>query len=723
MARRKRHLKTYKKSTLPKKILFVLKFLGGLFLIVFLGCAAIFVYYIKDLPRPEDFLERKVFQSTKIYDRTGKVLLYTIHGEEKREVVPLEEISPFLQKAVIAAEDENFWHHHGVDFGGIIRSILVDLKLKKPIQGGSTITQQLIRSSFLGREKTIKRKIREVVLSLELEMKYPKEQILEWYLNQVPFGSNAYGAEAASQTFFKKPAKDLTLAEAATLAALIKAPSYLSPYGMHKDELLERKNYIIDRMLNLGFISAQEAKEAKNQKLKFAEVTEPIKAPHFVLYVKQQLLKKYGQDFLNENGLKVYTTLDWELQKKAEKIVAERVKINRNYNAYNAALVAINPKNGEILSMVGSADWFAEPYPKDCISGKTCLFDPKFNIAVGTKSNPGRQPGSAFKPFAYAAAFEKGFTPQMILWDVKTEFNPNCDPSATQTKDKYGLKCYHPQNYDGKFRGPITAKSSLAQSINVTSVKVLYLAGVENTINLAKKLGITTLNKKPSEYGLSLVLGGGEVKLLDMVSAYGVFATEGLKVPPISILKIEDSQGNILEEAKITPKRVLDKEVCRQINDILSDNEARAPMFGLHSPLYFQEKQVAAKTGTTQEYRDAWTIGYTPSIVVGVWVGNNNNLPTFKKPGVALAGPIFHSFMEEALKNFPSQNFEKPENASTTKPVLNGQIGKGNHSILYYVNKNDPLGPNPQDPSQDIQFKNWEEGIKRWLLLHPEFKT
>ena len=526
----------------------------------------------------------------------------------------------------------------------------------------------------------------------------------------------------ASQTFFKKPAKDLTLAEAATLAALIKAPSYFSPWGENKDKLLRRKDYIIDSMLNLGFITPQEASEAKNQELKFAEVTEPIKAPHFVLYVKKQLLEEYGEDFLNENGLNVYTTLDWDLQEKAEKIISERAKINQNHRAYNAALVAINPQKGEILSMVGSVDWFGKPYPKDCVPGKTCLFDPKFNIVVGTRSNPGRQPGSAFKPFAYATAFEKGFTSQTILWDVKTEFNPNCNPSAVQIKDKYGLKCYHPQNYDGRFRGPITAKNSLAQSINVTSVKILHLAGVDSTINLAKKLGITTLNQEPSQYGLSLVLGGGEVKLLDMVSAYGVFATEGLKFVPISILKIEDSQGNIIKESKTTPRRVLDKEVCRIINDILSDNKARTPMFGPRSPLYFEGKQVAVKTGTTQEYRDAWTIGYTPSIVVGVWAGNNDNSPTARKPGVVLAGPIFHNFMEEALKKFPSQNFPKPKPVSTSKDVLNGKIGKGNHSILYYVNKNDPQGPIPQNPSQDIQFRNWEEGIKKWLSLHPEFK-
>ncbi|MCD6550106.1 PBP1A family penicillin-binding protein [bacterium] len=717
MAKRKRHLKVYQTSRWKKTVFLFLKFLGTLFLLGLFGILAIFVYYIKDLPRPEDFLEKKIYQSTEIYDRTGKVLLYTIHGEEKREIVSLSEISPFLQKAVIATEDSQFYQHRGIDIKGIIRSILVDLKLKKPVQGGSTITQQLIRNSFLSRQKTLERKLREIVLSLELEMKYSKEQILEWYLNQIPFGSNAYGAEAASKTFFNKSAKDLTLAESATLAALIKAPSYFSPYGEHKNELMKRKDQVLDTMAELGFITLEEAQKAKEEKLTFAKIIEPIKAPHFVLYVKKYLIEKYGEDFLNENGLKVYTTLDWDLQKKAEEIIADRVKINKNYKAYNAALVAINPKTGEILSMVGSADWFGEPYPKNCISGKNCLFDPKFNVAIGTKNNPGRQPGSAFKPFAYAAAFEKGFTPKTILWDVKTEFNPYCSPLANQLKDKYGIKCYHPQNYDGKFRGPMTAKNSLAQSINVTSVKMLYLAGIENTIELAKKMGITTLNQDPSQYGLSLVLGGGEVKLIDIVSAYGVFANEGLKLTPFAVLKIEDSQGNIIEEHKNTPKRVLETEVCRNINDILSDNKARTPMFGPKSALYFENKQVAAKTGTTQEYRDAWTIGYTPSIVVGVWAGNNDNTPSLK-PGVVLAGPIFHKFMEEALKKFPSEEFKKPKEILTNKDVLNGKIGENGHCILYYVNKDKPQGEKPKNPATDIQYKNWEAGVKNWLISH-----
>lgn len=708
MAKRKKHFKVLKRSRKRRILSFIFKFALGCFFLALFSSLLLVFYYIKDLPRPESFLEKKVFESTKIYDRTGEVLLYTIHGEEKREVISIEEMSDYVKNAVIVTEDKNFYQHRGVDIKGTLRAILVDLQLRTTAQGGSTITQQLIRSSLLTRNKTAERKVREIVLSLELERRYSKDQILEWYLNQVPFGSNSYGVEAASQTFFRKDCKDISLAEAATLASLIQAPSRLSPYGKSKEELLKRKDYILTKMASSGFITEEECEKAKEETIEFAKIIEPIKAPHFTLYIKDQLIKKYGQDFLDQKGLKVYTSLDWDLQKTAKEIVKKGTETNKNYNAHNASLVAMDPKTGEILSMIGSADWFGDSYPKDCISGKSCLFDPKFNIAIGTENSFGRQPGSSFKPFAYAAAFKKGFTSETILWDAKTEFNLSCDPSATQTKDRYGLECYHPNNYDGQFRGPITMRSSLAQSINLTSVKTLYLAGVKETIDLAESLGITTLTD-PSRYGLALVLGGGEVKLLDMVSAYGTFATEGLTISPVSILKIEDSKGNIIEENKKTPKRTLNPQVCRVLNNILSDNKARTPMFGASSPLYIEGYQVAAKTGTTQEYRDAWTIGFTPSIVIGVWVGNNDNSPTAKKPGAVLAAPIWHELMESILQSRPKENFTQPDPISTTKPVLNGKV-IGNHSILHYVDKNNPQGPVPLWP-QDQQYSHWEAGI------------
>jgi len=637
----------YQKNKKKRIIFLVFKILCFCFFILVFAFLTLFIYYAKDLPRPEKFTERSFVQSTKIFDRTGKVLLYELHGEEKRKIIPFEQMPENIKNAVIAAEDANFYNHHGLDFEGIFRAIQINLKLKKAIHGGSTISQQLIRSTFLTNEKTIKRKIREIILTLELERRYSKEQILEWYLNQVPFGPNIYGVEAVSNTYFNKSAKDISLAEAATLTALIKAPCYFYPYGEHKDDLLNRKDYVLARMAQEHYLTEQEAETAKKEEIEFREISQSIKAPHFVFYVENYLFEKYGKDFLEKGGFKIYTSLDWDFQQTAEKVVKDGVEKNKIYNAYNASLVAMEPKTGEILAIVGSADWFGESFPKGCSPGKDCLFDPKVNVAT---YKIGRQPGSSFKPFVYATAFQKGYDDKYVVIDEETNFGI------------WGGKHYIPQNYDGRFRGPVTLRQALAQSLNVPSVKVLaYLAGLNDSIENAKKFGITTLTKPASFYGLSIVLGGGEVKLLDMVSAYGVFATEGLKVPPISVLKIEDSKGNIIEENKKTQRRVLETEVARLINDVLSDNKARAPMFGVHSLLYFENYQVAVKTGTSDKWRDAWTIGYTPSIIVGVWAGNNDNSPIGKKPGVMLSGPIWRAFLAEVLPKLPKENFTKPK--------------------------------------------------------------
>jgi penicillin-binding protein 1A len=655
------------------KIRLFLKFsiFGFLF---FVFCFLIlFFYYARDLPRPEVFTERQLFQSSKIYDRTGQILLYEIYGEEKRTWVPLVKIPEDLKQAVISAEDSNFYHHFGVDLKGVLRAILEDLKIGKPTYGGSTIPQQLIRSTFFSTEKTAQRKIREIILALELDRRYTKDQILEWYLNQIPFGQNTYGVEAASQTYFGKSVSEISLSEAATLAALAKAPYRLSPYGENKKELLARKDYVLDRMAAEGYLEKERAEKTKKEEIKFIEKKIEIKAPYFTLWVKQQLEEKFGEEFLARSGLKIFTSLDWELQKIAQEVVKKGIERNKGYNAHNAALVVISPKTGEILAMtVGTGDYYTTPYPESCQSGVNCLFDPQFNIIVGTKESPGRQPGSAFKPFVYATAFQKGYDDKAQVFDGLTNFGV------------WGNKEYLPKNYDGLFRGWVSLKQGLAQSLNIPSIKVLYLIGSENkienleinnflnqekifveglkeSIETAREMGITTLNKPISFYGPAIVLGGGEVKLLEMASAYGVFANDGLIVSPSAILKIEDSQGNIIEENKKTPKRVLEKKSARLINDILSDNEARAPIFGLRSPLYFENYQVAVKTGTTQDYRDGWTLGYTPSLSVGVWVGNNNNIPMAKEPGVVLAGPIFHDFLERVLPRYPKENFSKTE--------------------------------------------------------------
>ena len=662
MPQRKYHREIYQKNIKRQALFFILKLAGAcLFFFVFCGLF-LFIFYAKDLPRPEKFTEKQLIQSTKIYDRSGEVLLFEIYGEEKRTWVSLDKIPDYLKQAVIVTEDANFYKHFGVDIKGIIRAILINLKIKEPIYGGSTIPQQLIRSTFFSTEKTAERKIREIILAIELDRRYSKDQILEWYLNQVPFGQNAYGVEAASQTYFEKSVSEISLPEAAILAALIQAPSHLSPYGPNKEDLLNRKNYVLNRMVAERFLIKEQGEEIKKEEIKFIEKPVRIKAPYFTLWVKQKLEEIYGEDFLRREGLKVFTSLDWSFQEIAEKALREGIERNQFYNAYNGGLVAIDPKTGEILAMsVGTGDYYAPAYPEGCIEGKTCLFDPKFNVVVGTQESPGRQPGSAFKPFVYATAFKRGYTATTTVIDEPTNFG------------FWGDKEYTPLNYDEKFRGWVTLRQALSQSLNVPSIKVLYLAGseekleklginnflgqeqvllkgLEESIKTATDLGISTLNKPLSSYGPAIVLGGGEVNLLEMTSAYGVFANQGLKVEPVAILKIEDPKGNIIYENKKEPKRVLPAEVANLINNILSDNESRAPMFGPYSHLYFENYKVAAKTGTTDNFRDCWTIGYTPTIAVGVWTGNNNNEEMIRKqPAATVAGPIFHQFLEEVL--------------------------------------------------------------------------
>lgn len=707
-----------KRKTLFRILLPIIKY-GAISLLLFaILVLGLFIYYGKDLPRPEKFTEKPFIQSTRIYDRTGKIVLYDIYGEERREIITLNQVSDNLKNAILTSEDSRFYQHGGVDFRGIVRAILVDLKLGSPSQGASTITQQLIRSSFLTSKKTVARKVQEIILTLELERRYSKDQILEWYLNQIPFGQNSYGVEAASQTYFRKSAADISISEAATLAAMIAAPSYYSPYGPNKDKLLARKDNILNKMEKSGMIDKDQLDEALKEETEFADNKQTIKAPHFVFYILNYLENKYGEDYLREKGLKIYTSLDWDIQQNIEKVVAEKTTVNESFNANNTAAVVLDPKTGEILGLVGSKDYFGTSYPEGCDSrqGK-CLFDPKFDVA--TLGN--RQPGSSFKPFVYATAFKEGYTPSTILWDVLTEFNPNCDSIGTQEKDAFGGDCYNPRNYDGTFRGKVSLRQSIAQSLNVPSVQVLYLAGIDDSIKTSESLGITTLTDR-NRYGLSLVLGGGEVNLLEMASAYGVFAAEGLRTPPVSILKIEDSDGNIIEENKKQPERVLETQVARLINDVLSDNDARVPAFARNNALYFDNYQVAAKTGTTSNYVDVWTIGYTPFVVVGVWAGNNDNSPINKKSGLGLAAPIWRGIIEKIITAHPIETFNKPDPIISQNPVLDGQYPAGeNHSILYYIDKNNPNGPPPQNPADDSQYINWEAGVQNWLKLNPNY--
>lgn len=721
-----------------KKIIkFIFLFCLFSFLIGGAAVAGLFLYFSRDLPDPTQLNKKNFSESTKIYDRAGEHLLFEIHGEAKRTVIDRTKITPEVKAATVVAEDADFWNHSGFSLKAILRAFLVNIEKGEVSQGGSTITQQLIKNAFLGRQKTISRKIKEVLLSFEIEKKFSKEEILELYLNQISYGSNAYGIEAAAQTFFGKSAENLSLAQTALLASLPKAPTFYSPYGSNFKKLKERQEALLSRMEELDYINETELHEAMSEKLDFLPQKDYIQAPHFVMYVREYLSQRYGENFLEEGGFKVYTTLDLNLQKIAEKAVEKGAAQNEKlFKAKNAALVAIDPKTGQILAMVGSRDYF------------DLKNDGNFNVTTAD-----RQPGSAFKPFAYALAFKKGLRPDTVLFDVFTEFNPLCSPEG---KPKKGVrmsekKCYHPQNYDEKYRGPISLREALAQSINVPAVKVLYLTGVNETINFAQDLGITTL-KNRERYGLSLVLGGGEVKLADLVASYGVFANDGVKRPKTAILKIEDKNGKIIEEYKSTSYQIIDPEITRTLSDILSDNNARAPIFGAHSPLYFENYQVAVKTGTSQDYRDAWTIGYTPEIAVGVWVGNNDNSPLVKSGGGAMAAaPIWHNFLEEAFKEIKPTLISKPADSPLSKQYLSGvtqnvkkilidkisgliatpltppefteeKLYKEEpHTILYFINKNDVLGDSPLTPSEDSQFENWETAIKNWYFSQGGF--
>ncbi len=703
-------------------------YIGAVILGVLTAGAVSFFIIVKDLPSADLLTSRQILESTKIYDRTGETLLYEIHGEEKRTVIPFEEIPDRVKQATIAIEDENFYIHPAFDWKSVVRAFLVNVSRGRITQGGSTITQQLAKKAYLTDARVWTRKIKELVLAIRLEKRFTKDEILALYLNQIPYGSNAYGIEAASQTFFAKKAKDLNLAEAALLVSLPKAPSYYSPWGNHQKELMARKDFLIEKMNKLGLIDEKQKKEAQKYDLKFAPNYTGIKAPHFVIMVQEYLNSKYGEDFVRTAGLKVITTLDWKMQELAEKTVAEGAERNKElYQGHNAALVAQDANTGQILALVGSKDYFAKSEPENCQPGVDCRFEGNFNVATQGL----RQPGSAMKPFAYVAAFKKGFTPETIVFDVPTEFaadNPDCPliiDLTKQEKEEKNDECFHPRNFDEKFRGPVTLKQALSQSINIPAAKVLYLAGMDNVLKLVQQFGINTLTER-SRYGLSLVLGGGEIKLAELVNGYSVFAQEGVKHNQSFILKITGGQNKTLEEYSDEPATVIEPQYARLINDILSDPENRAPLF--QNSLYltvFPDQEVALKTGTTNDYRDAWAIGYNRSLVVGVWAGNNDNSSMQKRGTSILASvPIWSAFMREALKGRPTETFTRPEPIFTDKPMLKGEYlvnyWAGNekypqvHDLLFYVNKNDPQGLPPANPENDSQFNNWEEPAIAW---------
>ena len=616
---------------------------------LFIGIAAIvlftvflFAWYAKDLPRP-DTVRRTNGLSTVILDRNGETL-YDIYQNQNRLPAKFADMPLYLKEATIAVEDKNFYTHQGFSMMGIVRAMF-SIVTFRGIEGGSTLTQQLVKNVLLTNERTIPRKIKEAILSIQIERKYKKDEILQMYLNEAPYGGTAVGVESAAQYYFGKSVKDLTLIESAVLAGLPQSPSTYSPFTGLPKAYVWRTQQVLRRMREDGYITSAQETAANKQldTIKFAQEDGALRAPHFVAYVKDQLVAKFGSQLVEGGGLQVTTTLNWKLQDKAQTIVKEEVDKVKTLKVSNGAAVVVDPKTGEILAMVGSKDYTATD------SGGF-----KFNVAVQGL----RQPGSSIKPFTYATAFKKGYTASTLLMDVDTKY-----PSGDAAKPPY-----NPKNYDGKFRGPMQLRYALADSINTIAVKVSALVGIKDALQTAYDMGISSLAPTQDtlkRLGLSMTLGGGEVTLLDLTSAYGVFATGGLRMPPVSILKVVDPNGKVLYQyTPATPQRVLPQDVSYMISDILSDNNARQDTFGLHSYLNIPGYTVAAKTGTTDDKRDNWTEGYTPSIAVGAWVGNNDNSPMNPAlaSGVTGAAPIWNRIMKAALSGKKDEPFGRPGN-------------------------------------------------------------
>ncbi len=678
----------------------------------FATIAFLFVWYSKDLPDPNRLLTRQVAQSTKILSRDGD-LLYEVHGEYKRTLIPYSEMNDFVRNATIAIEDKDFYNESGINLKGIMRSVLINLVSGSKAQGGSTITQQFVRNAILTREKTWSRKIKEIILSIEINERFTKDDILKLYLNEIPYGSNAYGIEAAAQTYFNKHAKDLDLAEAAYMAALPQSPSYYQPNGSHRDALDARKNTVLSEMKKQGYITEEQYNQAKSEVVVFQKIRNRMLAPHFVQYIQSYITAKYGDANLESGGLKITTTLDLKLQEKAEKAIEDGVAKNaKAYNGNNAALVAIDPKTGQILAMVGSKDFFAESTPTGCKPGLNCTFEPEVNVATSL-----RQAGSSMKPYVYVTAFKPEFSqaPATLRLDVETNFG------------KYGNKDYIPKNYNGQVHGPVSIRQALAGSLNIPAVKTLDLIGVDNAIQTMRDVGITSPLK---DCGLSLVLGGCEVTLVDHVSGYATFANEGVHHDTAGILKIEDANGNVLEEYKDQSKEVLDPQSVYELISIMTDNESRQFTFGSSSVyLTLPGRTVAAKTGTTQNFHDGWTVGFTPSLVAGVWTGNNDGT-LMKTDAVITAAPIWKQFMTEALKDTPAEDFPIPDGIQNiTVDALSGKLPGAyttatktdvfaNFSVpKEYDDLHLPGGlttlhsERPDNPS-------WEQPVASWAITH-----
>lgn len=626
--------------------------LAQLMIIAGIG-VGIYFYVFKDLPSIDSLSTQTPPLTTHIRDRNGTEL-YKIYAGQNRTLVKLEDTPLNLRQATIAIEDAEFYSHSGFSIRGILRAIGRDIKSGQTAEGGSTITQQLVKTALLSPEQTLRRKIRELILAIEVEVKFSKDEILEMYLNRVGFGGAAYGIEEAAQTYFGKKAADLNLAESSLLAGLPASPTTYSPFGLHPELAKQRQQEVLRRMVSEGFLSWQEAEAASSQELHFVAPATNILAPHFVMYVKEILAQKYGPTIVEHGGLEVITSLDLPTQEMTQQAVTQEVSKVGYLHISNGAALVTNPKSGEILAMVGSKDYFDTTH------------DGNVNVTLRH-----RQPGSSIKPINYALAFSRSFTPASTIEDTPITYKTSGQPD------------YSPVNYDGKYHGKVTLRTALASSYNIPAVKLLAANGVNNMIELGQKMGITTWNDT-NRFGLSLTLGGGEVTMADMAVAYGTFANAGLKVNLHPILQVRDSQGRTLEEfrcpnpvsyfhpvtsvsaaeaaTEVTnceSEKVLDPRVAFMISDILSDNTARTPAFGSNSDLNLAG--VAVKTGTTNSLRDNWTIGYTSNQLVAVWVGNNDNTPmSYVASGVTGASPIWRRIMNELVKANPAKGFAPP---------------------------------------------------------------
>ncbi|OGM75173.1 hypothetical protein A3H21_02845 [Candidatus Woesebacteria bacterium RIFCSPLOWO2_12_FULL_42_8] len=724
----------YRNKIKSTKLLTVAKLI---FIGVVLGVVGFFVIVTVlsfTLPPPDQIIRREGF-STKILDRNGEVL-YDIFTDQKRTKVALENVSDWAKKATISIEDKNFYSHQGFDPTGYVRAVF-NIIFRGKLQGGSTLTQQLVKNVLLSPERTVLRKIKEFILTIQVEQRYSKDEILELYLNEMPYGGTAFGIEAAAETYYGNSAKDLSLAQSVILAGLPQRPSYYSPYTGDSSAYIGRAESVLRRLREDGYITLEQEEEAKSQ-LGTVEIKSRdalFRAPHFVQYVQREMENRYGESVIESGGLKVTTTLDLDLQEAAQKIVAEEINKVESLNITNGAAVVTNPQTGEILAMVGSKDFNAKDY------------DGQVNVAMSL-----RQPGSAIKPVTYVTALKKGYTASTLIMDVPTTF-----PGGVGQSD------YNPVNYDGKYRGPVQLRYALANSINLPAVKMLALVGIQDVLETAYDLGLSTLeptNDTLSRVGLSLTLGGGEVRLLELTNAYNAFVNTGRRTDLVAILKVEDITGRVLE--KNEPKagrQVLTSEEAYIIADILADNEARSAVFGTNSLLNISGKKVAVKTGTTNDKRDNWTVGGSPDGMVGVWVGNNDNSAMKQvASGVSGASPIWRRILLEALEKRQSNTLEQPDGLisasvdlvsgyrshdgypSRTEIFIKGtqpgddsvhqklkvcrsygklatpsDVAKGDYNEKEYFTfkEEDPTAP-PGEPNR------WQEGILNWLTTQSD---